>query len=185
MIGKFSKRVLLTGAGGRETGAPARDEVWSSSIASRTPRQRRLRDLLMKRPLSCARQDEHPTVCANDRTDLQQAGWTLVRWIAKSPVYRTLDQHLQSSGTVFRFFGQRNEGNTAGYLFTLNQDLFFERHLYTNMCRCAWRRAAGLLASPGQPWFGTNIGLTTRFSGCSPSPTPRPSASDSQVAIAF
>lgn len=31
---------------------------------------------------------------------------------------------------LFRFWGLRDQGNGTGYLFTLNQDLFLERHLY-------------------------------------------------------
>ena len=60
---------------------------------------------------------------------------------------------------LFRFFGQRNRGNDSGYLFTLNQDLFFERHLYNeHVAGAPGGVLPGLVPSPGQRWFGTNIG---------------------------
>jgi uncharacterized protein len=59
---------------------------------------------------------------------------------------------------LFRFFGLRNGGNSAGYLFTLNQDLFFERHLYNEHVAGAPGGALpGLVTRPGQRWFGTNL----------------------------
>jgi hypothetical protein len=47
---------------------------------------------------------------------------------------------------LFRFFGQRNQGNDSGYLFTLSQ------------AGAPGGDLPGLVPSPGQRWFGTNIG---------------------------
>ena len=60
---------------------------------------------------------------------------------------------------LFRFFGRRSEENNSGYLFTLNQDLFYERYLYNEHMAGAPRGALpGLVAAPGQHWFDPNIG---------------------------
>jgi hypothetical protein len=166
MIGKFSKRVLLTGAGwSRNWGAQLASEVWSSLIGH--PRIRAnagLRDLLLIETAFevALGKTNTPPFSANDRTDLQQA--VLDTFVAMDREIARVDQDpwiniYKVQELFFRFFGQRNEGNTAGYLFTLNQDLFFERHLYNEHVAGAPSGALpGLLASSGQPWFGTNIG---------------------------
>jgi len=166
MIGKFSKRVLLTGAGwSRNWGGQLASEVWSSLVGHQRIRANaRLRDLLLEESaFEVALGKTHAAPFTSvDRAEIEQAVLdtfvAMDREIARSDhdpwinIYKV--QEL-----LFRFFGQRNEGNNSGYLFTLNQDLFFERHLYNEHVAGAHGGVLpGLVPTPGQRWFGTNIG---------------------------
>jgi hypothetical protein len=166
MIGTFSKRVLLTGAGwSRNWGGQLASEVWSSLIGHpRIGANASLRDLLLSEPafeVALGKTHVAPFTAA-DRADIEQLFWTLSSlWIVRLRG-QTNDPWIniyKVQELLFRFFGQRNEGNSPGYLFTLNQDLFFERHLYNeHVTGAPGGVLPGLVPVPGQRWFGTNIG---------------------------
>jgi len=166
MIGRFSKRVLLTGAGwSRNWGAQLASEIWSSLIGhARIRSNARVRDLLLaEQAFEIALGKTHVTpFAAGDREDIENAVLDIFvamdREIAR-PDHDPWINIYKVQQLLFRFFGQRNAGNSVGYLFTLNQDLFFERHLYNEHVASAPRGALpGLVTRPGQRWFGTNIG---------------------------
>ncbi|MHB1712528.1 MAG: AlbA family DNA-binding domain-containing protein, partial [Acidimicrobiales bacterium] len=136
MIGKLSKRVLLTGAGwSRNWGGQLANEVWSSLVGH--PRIRAnagLRDLLLDETafeVALGKTHVAPFTAA-DRAEIEQAILdtfvAMDREIARRDPDRWINIYKVQE-LLFRFFGPRNEGNSSGYLFTLNQDLFFERHL--------------------------------------------------------
>ncbi len=166
MSGKFSKRVLLTGAGwSRNWGGQLASEVWSSLVGHLRVRTHvRLYKLLLDEPsfeVALGRTSE-PPFSATDRAELQQA---------LSDTFVAMDREIarvdhdpwiniyKVQELLFRFFGRRGDGNTEGYLFTLNQDLFFERHLYNeHVAGAPGGVLPGLVPRPGQRWFGTNMG---------------------------
>jgi len=166
MIGKFSNRVLLTGAGwSRNWGGQLANEVWSSLIGHQRIRSNgRLRDLLLKEAAfeQAMGMTRAAPYTALDRQDLEQA--VLDTFIAMDreicrPDHRPWINIYNVQELLFRFWGQPHERNGAGYLFTLNQDLFFERHLYNEHVAGAPGGALpGLAVRSGQRWFNTNIG---------------------------
>lgn len=166
VIGKFSKRVLLTGAGwSRNWGAPLASDVWSSLIGHRAVQaQPLLREMLLNEPsfeVALAR-THSPPFTAQDRNILEQAILDIFvsmdREIAR-PDHDPWINVYKVQELLFRFWGGRGDGNQAGFLFTLNQDLFMERNLYNEHMAGAARGALpGLALVPGQRWFTTDIG---------------------------
>ena len=166
MIQKFSKRVLLTGAGwSRNWGAQVASEIWSSLLGHpRIHANAAVRALLLNDPafeIALAQTHASPFK-QSDREDIEQAiSDTFVamdREIAR-PDHDPWINIYKVQELLFRFFGRRNDGNSAGYLFTLNQDLFFERHLYNeHVVGAPGGALPGLIPQPGQRWFGTNLG---------------------------
>ncbi|MCP3055757.1 SIR2 family protein [Aurantimonas marianensis] len=166
MIGKFSRHVLLTGAGwSRNWGGQLANEVWSSLVGH--PRIRAnagLRDLLLDETafeVALGKTHVAPFTAA-DRAEIEQAVLDIFvaidREIAR-PDHEPWINIYKVQELLFRFFGQRNEGNSSGYLFTLNQDLFFERHLYNeHVAGAPGGVLPGLVPNPGRRWFWTNIG---------------------------
>lgn len=174
MIGKFSKRVLLTGAGwSRNWGGQLANEVWSSLVGHpRIPANAGLRDLLLddlrdllldETAFEVALGKTHVApFTAADRAEIEQAVVdtfvAMDREIAR-PDHDPWINIYKVQELLFSFFGQRNEGNSSGYLFTLNQELFFERHFYNeHVAGAPGGVLPGLVPSLGQRWFGTNIG---------------------------
>ena len=126
MIGKFSKRILLTGAGwSRNWGGQLANEVWSSLVGH--PRIRAnagLRDLLLDETafkIALGKTHVAPFTAA-DRTEIEKAVLdtfvAMDREIAR-PDHDPWINIYKVQELLFRFFGQRNEGNSSGYLFTL------------------------------------------------------------------
>jgi SIR2-like domain len=166
MIGKFSKRVLLTGAGwSRNWGGQLASEVWSSLAGHAVvQKNERLRQLLLREPsfevaLSLCR---HPPFITQDRLELEAAVLdTFVRMDHEigRPDHDPRINIYKVQEFLFRFWGQRNDANTAGFWFTLNQDLFPERHLYNEHVAGAPRGALpGLVARHGQNSFTSLVG---------------------------
>jgi hypothetical protein len=165
MIGKFSKRVLLTGAGwSRNWDGLLASEIWNSLIGhGAVLSNARLRDLLLAEPSfeAALGRTHFPPFTDADRHALEQAvidifvamdraiGGPHDPWINTYKV-----QEL-----MFRFWGRSGEGNSAGYIFTTNQDLFPERFLWNELRYGAPRGALpGLLLVGGQNWFSPNLG---------------------------
>lgn len=166
-IGKFSKRVLLTGAGwSRNWGAPLANEVWQALIGHRiVGANTRLQELLRDETafeVALGRVSVAPFTMA-DRQQLEEA--VLDTFVSMDREIGRGDHDpwiniYKVQELLFRFRGQRNDGNEAGYLFTLNQDLFFERYLFNEHVAGAPPGALpGLVAVPGQSWFRSNVGL--------------------------
>jgi hypothetical protein len=181
MIGKFSKRVLLTGAGwSRNWGGQLANEVWQSLIGH--PRIRAntgLHSLLLDEPafeVALGKTSGAPFTAA-DRADIEQA--VVETFIAMDGEIARSDQDpwiniYKVQELLFRFFGERSAGNSAGYLFTLNQDIFFERHLYNeHVAGAPGAVLPGLVPTPGQRWFNTNIGAYDQTFTMQPVADPR------------
>jgi hypothetical protein len=165
MIGKFSKRVLLTGAGWtRNWGGQLAAEVWQSLMGHTLVKENaRFRDLLLGEPsfeLALGQTHRAPFAVA-DRQEFEQA--VLDTFISMDREIARADHHpwiniYKIQELLFFFWGQRDQHNSAGYLFTLNQDLFFERYLYNEHVYGAPRGALpGLVPVPGQNWFSTLV----------------------------
>ena len=98
----------------------------------------------------------------NDRQELERA--LLDTFISIDREIARRDHHpwINIYGVqefLFRFWGQRNQDNDTGYLFTLNQDLFFERNLYNEHAYGApGGTLPGLVPVYGQNWFSANVG---------------------------
>jgi hypothetical protein len=136
-IGSFSKRTLLTGAGWTwNWGGQLAKEIWQSLIGHETiQRSQRLRGLLLSETsfetaLGMTHQEPYT---AADRETLERALLDTFRAMDRGLV---LPDHSSSVNMykvqelLFRFCGRRGQGVDAGYLFTLNQDLWPERHIY-------------------------------------------------------
>jgi hypothetical protein len=165
MIGKFSNRALLTGAGwSRNWGGFLAGEVWSWLIGNaRVRRNQAVRELLLEESAfeAALGRTSAPPFSDADREDLQSAILdtfvSMDRAIAQ-PSGPSINFY-QVQELLFRFWGRPGEGNSAGYLFTLNQDLFFERYLFNELVTGAPRGALpGLVSAPGQRWFQSDIG---------------------------
>jgi hypothetical protein len=165
-IGKFNKRVLLTGAGwSRNWGAPLANEVWQALIGHRViGANTRLQELLRDETafeVALGRASAPPFTTA-DRQQLEEA---------VADTFVAMDREIgrgdhdpwiniyKVQELLFRFWGQRNDGNEAGYLFTLNPDLFFERYLFNeHVAGAPPGSLPGLVPVPGQSWFRSNVG---------------------------
>jgi hypothetical protein len=165
MIGRFSKRVLLTGAGwSRNWGGQLAKEIWSSLIGHPHIRTNdRVRNLLLNEQafevvLGKARV---APFTKGDREDIENAILETFIAMDREIARHDHDPWININGVrkwLFRFFGQRDAGNEAGYLFTLNQDLFFERNLYSESSFGAPGGALpGMAPRSGQRWFGPNV----------------------------
>ncbi len=133
-IGNFSNQVLLTGAGwSRNWGGRLASEIWQA-IMSRPVVQSnsRLSDLLLDEPsFELALAKTHaPPFTTGDRQDFERALLevfiSMDREIAR-PDHDPWINIYKVQELLFRFWGHRNQSINTGYLFTLNQDLFFER----------------------------------------------------------
>ena len=166
MIGTFSKHILLTGAGwSKNWGGQVANEVWQSLIGNAAVRGNpRLRDLLLREAsFELALGQTHlAPFTVNDRQELERALHDTFVSINREIARPDHDPWINIYGVqefLFRFWGQRNQGNDTGYLFTLNQDLFFERNLYNEHAFGAPGGALpGLAPVYGQNWFSTNLG---------------------------
>lgn len=163
-IGKFSKRVLLTGAGwSHNWGARLAAGVWQLILDFPDVRNNdRLSALLRDEQsfeFALARTRSPPFVEADHRSfqrALLEAFISMDRAIASPPNPKINIYQVQD--LLFRFWGQRNHGVDTGYLFTLNQDLFFERYLYNNHVYGAPPPVLpAVQPSPGQRYFTTNV----------------------------
>lgn len=169
MIGKFSKRVLLTGAGwSHNWGGQLASDVWSCLIGHpAVTKNDPLRQLLLREPSfeAALGLTSSAPFAPQDRRLLEDA--LIDIFVATDneigrPDHDPWINIYKVQELLFRFWGSRDEGNTAGYLFTLNQDLFLERYLFNEHMAGAPRGALpGLVPGPGQNWFGPNVARYT------------------------
>ncbi len=168
-IGDFSKRTILTGAGWtRNWGGRLAAELWEDLIGHRAIQDNaRLRDLLLAElsfETALGLVQAEPFTPADRQTfegALLDAFIAMDREVAQIPdpwinIYKV--QEL-----LFRFCGRRAQGVNAGYMFTLNQDLWPERYLYNEHVSGALGPALPALRwRPNQRLFTTDIGPYSR-----------------------
>jgi len=163
-IGTFSKRTILTGAGWtRNWGGRLANEVWQDLMSNAAVRENaRIRDLLLRDPsfesvLGFLQSEdpgdsqvfEHALLDAFTAMDAEVARPGRQPWIN---IYKVQD-------LIFRFWGQRGDHVNAGYMFTLNQDLWPERNLYNeHAIGAAPANLPGLQRRPNQRLFTTDLG---------------------------
>ena len=166
-IGIFSRRTIFTGAGWtRNWGGRLAVEIWQDLMGHRAVQSNcRLRELLLE---ECSFEAAHAKVQAEpftsaDRQAFEQALLDafikMDREIARPDHDPWIDIY-KVQDLLFRFWGQRGQVVDAGYMFTLNQDLWPERHLYNeHVSGAAGASLPGLQRRPNQRLFTTNIGL--------------------------
>lgn len=165
-IGTFSKRTILTGAGWtRNWGGRLAGEVWQDLMGHRAVQNNpRLRALLLEE-CSCeaalGRAQAEPFTPA-DRQAFEQAlldAFIAMDWEIARPDHDPWINIYKVQDLLFRFWGQRGDRVNAGYMFTLNQDLWPERHLYNeHACGAAGPSLPGIQRRPtNQRLFTTDI----------------------------
>lgn len=165
-VGNFSRRTILTGAGWtRNWGGRLAAELWQDLIGHRAvQRNPRLRELLLEEcsfEAALGKAQAEPFTPA-DRQVFEQA--LLEAFIAMDrevarPDHDPWINMYKVQDLLFRFWGQHGEGVDAGYMFTLNQDLWPERHLYNeHVSGATGASLPGLQRRPNQRLFTTNIG---------------------------
>jgi hypothetical protein len=166
-IGNFSKRTILTGAGWtRNWGGRLAAELWQDLIGHKAIQDNsRLRDLLLdetsfETALGLVQTEPFTTA---DRQTFE--GALLDAFIAMDREVARHDRDpwiniYKVQELPFRFCGRRGPGITAGYFFTLNQDLWPERYLFNGDVSGALPPSLPALRSrPNQRLFTTGIGL--------------------------
>lgn len=166
-LGKFGKFTLLTGAGwSRNWGAPLAADVWQMIMDDAGVRaNRELLGLLRDEPsfeVALAKARVSPFAAA-DRETLERA--VLDAFVRIDQEIARIDPHARPNiyllqQLLFRF-ARRDESIDTGYLFTLNQDLFCERHLYNEHVS----RAPGA-SLPGVEGLGQPLQLFNSVAEC-------------------
>jgi|SRR5271166_2578549 len=165
-IGNFSKHTLLTGAGwSHNWGTRLAADVWQLLMDDPTVAgNEHLRAVLHDEGSfeAALAKTQAPPFTTDERGSFERAlmnAFTLM----DSAMMRDYDSSTwinisKVQELLFRFFGQRGQRIDTGYLFTLNQDLFFERHLYNNHVSGAPAPSLpGIQPTPGLRIFATNI----------------------------
>jgi len=165
-IGLFSKRTILTGAGWtRNWGGQLAIEIWQDLMSNRAIQDRvTVRELLLEERSfegALGRLQAAP-FNAEDRKTFERA---------LMDAFVAMDAEIARPGRdpwiniykvqdlLFRFWGQRGDRVNAGYMFTLNQDLWPERHLYNeHSTGAAAPTLPGLQRRPNQRLFTTDLG---------------------------
>lgn len=136
-LGVFSKRTILTGAGWtRNWGGRLASEVWQDLMSNPAIQDHAsIRELMLEEgsfesvlgrlqgsPSNAAEREvfERAVMDVFIAMDAEVARPRRQPWIN---IYKVQD-------LLFRFWGERGDGVNAGYIFTLNQDLWLERNLY-------------------------------------------------------
>jgi hypothetical protein len=165
-IGIFSKRTILTGAGWtRNWGGRLAEELWQDLLGHHSIQASpRLRELLLEEKSFevALGQVQDQLFSDSDRQVFRAA--LLDAFIAMDVEIARPDHHpwiniYKVQDLLFRFWGQRGERINAGYMFTLNQDLWPERRLYNeHVSGAAGASLPGLQRRPNQRLFTTDIG---------------------------
>jgi len=165
-IGNFSRRTILTGAGWtRNWGGRLAAELWQDLIGHRVIQSNsRLRDLLLSESSfeTTLGVVQAEPFAAGDRQAFE--GALLDAFIAMDrEVMHIPDPWIniyKVQELLFRFCGRHAEGIHAGYMFTLNQDLWPERYLYNEHVSGALSPSLpAIRARPNQRLFTTDIGF--------------------------
>lgn len=165
-IGNFSKRTLLTGAGwSHNWDLPLAKGIWEALMGHEAVQgNARLRTLLLEESsFELALGKTHaPPYTTRDRRELELA--LLDVFIAMDRDFERPHQELgidiyDVQKFLFRFWGLQGDSYDTGYLFTLNQDLFFERKLFNaHVSPAPDPSLPGLQARPNRRWFNGSPG---------------------------
>lgn len=175
-LGQHSKFVLLTGAGwSHNWGGRLAADVWQTLMDhSDVQNNARLRNLLLEQSsfeTALAMTQTEPFT-PHDRQQFELA--LLATFVSMDREIARIDHDpwiniYAVQKLLFRFAGLRHQGVDTGYLFTLNQDLFPERHLYNEHVSAAPAPALpGIQPSPGQRVFASDIGPYSESFNMSP-----------------
>ncbi len=164
--GLFSKRTILTGAGWtRNWGAPLAPEIWQELMSNAAVQNRNsVRELLLEEPSFEAAVGRLQTAPFN-ATDRQVfEGAVMDAFVAMDAEISRPDHDpwiniYKVQELLFRFSGQQGNRVKSGYMFTLNQDLWPERHLYNqHVSGAAAPSLPGLQRRANQRLFTTDLG---------------------------
>jgi hypothetical protein len=171
-LGRFRGRTILTGAGWtRNWGGRLAEELWQDLVGHTAVHNNpRLRELLLRERSfegALGKLQDGPFT-AGDRLGFEKA--LIDAFVSMDREIERPDRHpwiniYRVQDLLFRFWGQRGEGFNAGYMFTLNQDLWPERKLYNeHVSGAAPPSLPGLVRKPDQRLFTTDIaGYSDRF----------------------
>jgi hypothetical protein len=179
-VGDFSRRALLTGAGwSRNWGGKLATEVWQDLIGNRSVRSNsRLRELLLREPsfeqaLGQALRDPFTDV---DRQTLQQALHDVFVAMDREISRRDHDSWIniyKVQELVYGFWRGNALRVDTGFIFTLNQDLWPERHLFNELTHGAPRPTLpGLSGRQNQQFFTSVMDIGSRDLTMEPVNTP-------------
>jgi len=165
-IGTFSKHTLLTGAGwSHNWGARLAADVWQLLMDDpAVTGNERLRAVLLEEgsfEVALAK-TQAPPFTSDERESFEHALTNAFISMDSAMIH---DYHPSTwiniykvQELLFRLAGQRGQGFGTAYLFTLNQDLFFERYLYNQHVSGAPAQSLPGIQPPGVPIFTTNVG---------------------------
>lgn len=163
-LGNFPNRVLLTGAGWSHNWKGFLAKDFQAHLFDHVGTNDRLRALLLEEPYfeKALEKTYIAPFSADDRICLENAVLTVFRSMDEAMKYKPTIGHDATrinicgvQSMLSRFFGQRNNGIDTGYIFTLNQDIFFERYL--NHISGLYPTLPGIQGTPGwQPFSGTD-----------------------------
>ena len=163
-LGNFGKHTILTGAGwSHNWGARLAADIWQLLMDNPAIAQgERLRALLLEEgsfEVALAKA-QNPPFTAGERESFERA--LIDAFVsmdrAMTPAYdpSTWINHYKVQEFLFRFAGRRDQSVDTGYLFTLNQDLFFERYLYNQHTSSAPAPSLpGIQVTPGLSIFSS------------------------------
>ena len=165
-IGDFSRRTVLTGAGWtRNWGGRLAKELWQDLIGHVEVQQNeRLFKLLLEEQSyeAALERVRNEPYGHQDRSGLQRALTdafiSMDRELAQYGHHTRINSYLVQE-LLFRCWGLHGQRINAGYLFTLNQDLWPERYLYSSVTYGAPRPSLpGLKVGANVPLFMTTLG---------------------------
>jgi hypothetical protein len=164
-IGLFSKRTVLTGAGWtRNWGGQLATEIWQHLMSSHAIQGRAsVRQLLLEEPSfeAALGKLQAAPFHAEDRqiVELALMGVFIEMDGEIATVHDPWINIYKVQDLLFRFWGQRGDRVNAGYMFTLNQDLWPERRLYNqHVLGAAAPTLPGLQRRANQRLFETDLG---------------------------
>jgi SIR2-like domain len=169
-VGHFSKRTLLTGAGWtRNWGERLASEVWEDLIGHHSVQgNSRLRELLLNEQsfevaLGATRCDPFTDA---DRQVFERALLDVFVSMDREIARHDHDPWINIYGVqklIYRFWKGHLQNVDSGYIFTLNQDLWPERHLYNHIANgTPCPSLPGLLVTPNQQFFSSVMDIGSR-----------------------
>ena len=181
VIGNFSRRTVLTGAGWtRNWGGRLAVELWQDLTGCKAVQSNpRLCDLLKQEPsfeIALSKVQSDPFT-HEDRRTFQMV--LLDAFIAMDREVARLDSDhginiYKVQELLFRFFGQPGQGFDTGYMFTLNQDLWPERYLYNeHVSGAAGGSLPGIQRLPNQGLFTGDLGAYSQEFVMNPAVDPK------------
>lgn len=169
-IGNFGKRTLLTGAGwSRNWGGQLAGEIWQALLGHRVIQDNpRLRQLLLQEQSfeeAFAATALEPFT-EEDRQAFQQALLDIFGVMDREIARHDHDPWIniyKVQELLFQFWQGKAQGADTGYIFTLNQDLWPERKLFSEHVYGAPKPSLpGLQGRPNQQFFSSVMDIASR-----------------------